>query len=298
MKLTDNYQDRLAPLRERFLALQKEKQSLATILNDVELVESVYNSNAIENSTLTLEETEQILLQMEVSRDFSLREVFEAKNLATVMQYIRNKLPELQVNTETMLLLHTMLITNINQAIAGRFRNDDEYVRIGTYIAADPKHIKQLMEKSIEVYDTDLKMNVIEKIAWFHLELEKIHPFVDGNGRIGRVLINMQLLKMGFPQIIIRNKEKQYYYKAFRQYEDDGNQKPMQYVLFLAIAESLHKRIAYLEGAENIELSEFAKKSNISIHSLINKARRQTIPAFREKGVWKIRSDFVKIVGK
>jgi Fic family protein len=292
MKLTVNYQNKLAPLRERFLSLQKVKLSLVTILDDVELAEGVYNSNAIENSTLTLKETEQILLQMEVSRDFSLREVFEAKNLATVMQYIKNKLPELKVNIDTMLLLHTMLMTNIRPGVAGRFRNKDEYVRIGTFIAADPKHVKQLMEKSIDRFGTDLEMNAIEKIAWFHLELERIHPFVDGNGRIGRVLINMQLLNSGYPQIIIRNKSKKYYYEAFRHYEDDGNQKPMQYVLFLALAESLHKRIAYMEGAEIVRMSEFAKKSGISIHTLLNKARRQTIPVFREKGVWKIRSDY------
>jgi Fic family protein len=294
MKLTVNYQDRLASLRERFLALQKVKQSLVSLLDEVELVESVYNSNAIENSTLTLKDTEQILLQLEVSRDFSLREVFEAKNLATVMQYIKNKLSELKVNTDIMLLLHMMLMTNINPTIAGRFRKPDEFVRVGTYIAVDPKHVKQRIDETIEQYSTNLTMDSIEKIAKFHLDFEQIHPFVDGNGRIGRVLINFQLLKIGFPQIIIRNKSKKYYYDAIRQYNDHGNQKPMQYVIYLALSESLHKRIAYLESAEIIELSEFAKKTDISIHTLLNKARRQTIPAFREKGVWKIGSNFSK----
>jgi Fic family protein len=292
MKLTVNYQDRLASLRERFLALQKVKQSLVSLLDEAELVEGVYNSNAIENSTLTLKDTEQILLQLEVSRDFSLREVFEAKNLATVMQYIKNKLSELKVNTDIILLLHMMLMTNINPTIAGRFRKLDEFVRVGTYIAVDPKFVKQRIDETIEQYLTNLTMDSIEKIAKFHLDFEQIHPFVDGNGRIGRVLINLQLMKIGFPQIIIRNKSKKYYYNAIRQYNDNGNQKLMQYVIYLALAESLHKRIAYLESAEIIELSEFAKKSDISIHTLLNKARRQTIPAFREKGVWKIGSNF------
>lgn len=290
MKLTVTYQDRLAPLRDQFLALQKTKQSLVILLDEAELVEGVYNSNAIENSTLTLKETEQILLQMEVSRDISLREVFEAKNLATVMQYVRHKLSGLVFDVDTILLLHSMLMTNINPQIAGRFREKDEYVRIGAYIGADPKHVKRRVEQMVEKFSNDITINSIEKIAWFHLEFERIHPFVDGNGRIGRLLINLQLLKMGYPQIIIRNKEKKYYYAAFRQFEDHGNQKPMQYVLYLALAESLHKRIAYLRGEEIMELSEFAKKSAISIHTLLNKARRQTIPAFREKGVWKIGS--------
>jgi len=292
MKLTSRYHSHLSSLRERFLALQKEKQSLVSLLDEVELVESVYNSNAIENSTLSFKDTEQILLELEVSRDFSLREVFEAKNLATVMQYIKNKLPELKINTDTMFLLHTMLMTNINPTIAGRFRSLNEYVRIGTYIAVDPKHVKQRVEETVDFYSTNLTMDSIEKIAKFHLDFEQIHPFVDGNGRIGRVLINLQLMKIGFPQIIIRNKSKKYYYKAFRQYNDNGNQKPMQYVIYLSLSESLHKRIAYLEGVKIIELSEFAKKSNVSIHTLLNKARRQTIPAFREKGVWKIGSNF------
>jgi Fic family protein len=288
MKLTVIFQDRLAPLRARYLALLKEKQSLVTDLNEAELAESVYNSNAIENSTLTLKETEQILLQMVVSRNFSLREVLEAKNLAVVMQYIRKKLSELQIDTDAMILLHAMLMTNINPEIAGRFRSGNEYVRVGSYIAAEPKQVRQLIEKIVEDYSTDLTMNSIEKIAWFHLNFERIHPFVDGNGRIGRVLMNMQLLKMGYPQIIIRNKSKKYYYEAIRKYEDDGNQKSMQYVLYLALAESLHKRIAYLEGAEILELTEFAKKSEESVNSLLNRARRQTIPAFRENGIWKI----------
>lgn len=288
MKLTVDYERLLMPLRERFLVLQKKKQSLVTILDDVEIAESVYNSNAIENSTLTLKETEQILLQLEVSRDFSLREVFEAKNLATVMQYVGSRMPGLPLDDNTILLLHDMLMTNIDPQIAGRYRVDNEFVQVGNHIGVDAKHLTKRMEEIIERYGTDLSMNSIQKIAWFHLEFESIHPFVDGNGRIGRVLINTQLISMGYPPIIIRNKEKKYYYRAFRAYEDDADQQLMQQVLYLSTSESLHKRIAYLESQEIVALTDYAKKTKQSIHSLLNKSRRQTIPAFREKGVWKI----------
>jgi Fic family protein len=292
MKLTLFYQKRLTDLRDTFISLRKGKDSLLVLLDEAELSECVYNSNAIENSTLTLQETERILLEMELSRAISLREAFEAKNLAAVMKYIRDKSQEMMLTKETMLLLHLMLMGNINTKIAGRFRQKDEFVRIGTYIAAHPKYVNGMIEKAIDTCNNDLQMNNFEKIAWFHLEFERIHPFIDGNGRIGRVLLNMQLVKAGFPPIIIRNKEKKYYYDAFREYEDDNKKDLMQKVVYIALIESLHKRIAYLEGAELVELSQFAKIQSISIHVLLNKARRQTIPAFREKGVWKIRNDF------
>ncbi|MFA6534141.1 MAG: Fic family protein, partial [Patescibacteria group bacterium] len=88
----------------------------------------------------------------------------------------------------------------------------------------------------------------------------------------------------------IRDKEKAAYYKSFGEYKNSNKKKTaiMDKVLSLALLESFHKRIAYLKGDKIIRLSEYAKKEDESIITLLNKAKRQTIPAFREKGVWKI----------
>lgn len=263
------------------------------MIDDAEIPESVYNSNAIENSTLTLKETEKILLDMEVSRDVSLREVYEAKNLARVIGYIRHKAQQLELNQETILLLHQMLIGGIKDEIAGRFRQKGEYVRVGTYIAPAPEQIEEMLNALIANYSSDVTSFAVDKIAAFHLGFETIHPFNDGNGRIGRVLINAQLLKLGFPVIMIRDKEKQEYYKAFDEIRFKQSAKKMEKVVTLALIESLHKRITYLKGDRIIALADYTKQQKRSAVSLLNAARRQSIPAFREKGIWKIGEGFV-----
>ena len=279
-------------LRAEYDSLRKNKESLLAMVDEAEVPENVYNSNAIENSALTLKETEKILLEMELSKDISLREVFEAKNLARIIGYKRDKSQNHELNEELILLLHQMLIGGIDDNIAGRFRKKDEFVRIGTYIAPAPEHVDRMIESILLEYSSNTDSYFLDRIAKFHLDFETIHPFCDGNGRIGRVLINFQLLALGFPRIIIRDKEKDIYYRAFREYRENKNTKTMEKILALVLMESLHKRITYLKDKVIVTLSEYIKKNKLSAPALTNAARRQTIPAFRERGVWKISESY------
>lgn len=293
MALTKPIKKRLTALKSEYDTLRKGKESLLVMIDEAEVPESVYNSNAIENSTLTLKETEKILLDMEVSRNVSLREVYETKNLARVIGYIRTKSKETETSTEMILLLHQMLIGGINDEIAGRFRKLGEYVRVGTHIAPPPEHVALMVEAVITEYNADFSNYFLDKIAKFHLDFETIHPFNDGNGRIGRVLMCFQMQRLGFPIIIIRDREKKEYYRAFGEYLDAKKTKTMEKVIALALMESLSKRITYLKGQKVITLSEYIKTHKLSAPGITNAARRQNIPAFREKGVWKIGEDFI-----
>ncbi len=288
MAITKPIRDRIRGLKEEFDALKRGKEALLALIDEAEIPESVYNSNAIENSTLTLKETEKILLDMEVSRNVSVREVFEAKNLARVVSFIRTKSQEKELDRGEILLLHKMLIGSIDDNIAGRFRGKGEYVRVGTHIAPAPEHVEAMIASVISEYEKSDSAYFLDTVAKFHLDFETIHPFCDGNGRIGRVIISYQLLRFGFPLIIIRDKGKEIYYQSFSEYREKKNAKTMEKVLSLALLESLHKRIAYLKGESIVTLSEYAKKHEKKSPALFNAARRQNIPAFREKGVWKI----------
>jgi len=283
-----NVYNKISSLRERYYKISVNKQAFLTLISEAEIAEQVYNSNAIENSTLTLEETEKILLQIDLDRYISEREIFETKNLAKVVSYINKKAKEKELILDVILMLHKMLIGNIRDDIAGRFRKDGEWVRVGSYIAVDPKEIIERLEKMFAEYNASNHENIIKRIARLHLAFEHIHPFVDGNGRIGRVINNYLLIREGFVPINIKFIDREKYYEAFKEFDGKGITAVMEEIIGKALTNSYYKRLAYLENKRIITLKEFAKENNFSYSNVINKANRQTIEAFLEKNIWKI----------
>jgi Fic family protein len=278
-------------LRERYYKSSIGKEVLVQLIAENEVAEQVYNSNAIENSTLTLEETEKILLQIDLDRFITEREIFETKNLARVMSYINKKAKEQELTLDVILLLHKMLISNIRDDVAGRFRKDNEYVRVGNHIAPNPKEIENRVERMLADYNAASHENIIKRIAKLHLAFEYIHPFVDGNGRIGRVINNYLLIREGFVPINIKFIDRKKYYEAFKEFDKKQSTSIMEEITGKALTNSYYKRLAYLEGKKIITLSDYAKDNKISHSNLINKANRQSIEAFLEKNVWKIGID-------
>ena len=286
-----NVYNKINFLRERYYKESIGKEALISLILEAEVAEQVYNSNAIENSTLTLEETEKILLQIDLDRYISEREIFEAKNLGRVVSYIDKKAKEQELNLEVILRLHKMLIANIRDDIAGRFRTDNEYVRVGSHIAPDPKEVIIRLEKMLAEYNAASHENIIKRIAKLHLTFEYIHPFVDGNGRIGRVVNNYLLIRDGYVPINIKFIDRKKYYEAFKEFDGKGLTVVMEEIAGKALTNSYYKRLAYLERKKIISLSEYAKINKLSHSNLINKANRQTIEAFLEKNIWKIGSE-------
>lgn len=278
-------------LRERYYKASIGKEALIKLISETEVAEQVYNSNAIENSTLTLEETEKILLQIDLDRFISEREIFEAKNLARVVSYIDTKAKEQELNLEVILLLHKMLLANIRDEVAGRFRKENEYVRVANHIAPNPKEVVERLEKMLAEYNATSHENIIKRIARLHLTFEYIHPFIDGNGRIGRVINNYFLTREGFVPINIKFIDRSKYYEAFKEFDKNGATAVMEEIVGRALTNSYHKRLAYLEDKKIVTLAAYAKEKKLSHSNLINKATRQTIEAFLEKNIWKIGED-------
>ncbi len=279
-------------LRERYYRVSVGKEALIKLIGEAELAEQVYHSNAIENSTLSLEETEKLLLQIEVDRFITEREIFEAKNLARVMEYIDTRFLEKELTLDLILFLHRLLLSNIRDDVAGRFRIATEYVRVGSHIAPPPEKVEGLLRDMLGEYHGTQHLPIVTRIAKLHLTFEHIHPFVDGNGRIGRVINNYLLMREGFVPITIKFGDRRLYYDAFKEFDDATTTTIMEEIVAKALTNSYHKRLAYLESKKIITLSDYAHQFNQSHSNLLNKANRQTIDAFLEKGVWKIGVDY------
>lgn len=286
--------DRINSLSEEYRKLAIKNKEIIKELTISELPEMVYNSNAIENSTLTLEDTEDILIRNQIRTDHEVREIYEAKNLASAIEYLMDN-PEKEISVELILKLHKTLLTNICDEIAGRFRSGKEWVRVGIHIGANPEFVNGFMYELVEKYNSDTDKHFLDKITYFHAEFENIHPFGDGNGRIGRLLTNEQLDLLGLPPIIILNKSKfNEYYPALNEYTKTGKVDKLTRLFASLLIEALYRRITKLTAKKIIPVSDWAKNNNINLQSATNKAIRGTIPAFRVRGHWMINRDYLK----
>lgn len=280
--------DKIQSLAQEYRRLTFQNERVIAEISLSELPEMVYNSNAIENSTLTLEDTEDILIRDQIRTDHEIREIYEAKNLAKAMEYLLNN-PESKISIDLILKLHRILLTNIRDGIAGRFRSGKEWVRVGTHIGANPTFVNSLMYELVEKYNADNTEYFLEKIAHFHAEFENIHPFGDGNGRIGRLLTNEQLDLLDLPPIIIPNKSKfDEYYPALDEYMKTGKTDKLTNLFAGLLVEALYRRITKLTARKIISVADWAKQNNVNLQSATNKAIRGTIPAFRVRGHWMI----------
>jgi Fic family protein len=289
--------DKIEALHQQYKSLAKGNELLLKEIALAEIPEMVYNSNAIENSTLTLEDTEKILSGGNLLRKVNVREVYETKNLAKLTETVLEK-NKSKLNIKLILGLHKTLLTHIDDNIAGRFRSGKEWVRVGNHLGANPQFVTTLMQELVDNYSQNKTNYFLDAIAHFHAEFETIHPFVDGNGRMGRVLINLQLMNVGLPPIIIQNKSKHTeYYPLFTHYQSTMKFGGFTELFALLLQETLHKRITILTAKKIIPLSIWASQNAIKPNVAANKAKRQTIPAFRLREKWMIAEEYIMING-
>ncbi len=176
-----------------------------------------YNTNAIEGSTITLGETEDII-KRKIAPNRPLRDVQETINHSKTFFKVINEKAEL--SNELLLEWHNGLFLETKPDIAGKYR--DYLVRVGDYKAPDWQDINKLMKEFFWWYNKNRKMiNPCELAARAHYKFEKIHPFGDGNGRIGRLIIAHILRKANYPLLIIEYKKRKSYYHALTKTEID-----------------------------------------------------------------------------
>lgn len=173
-----------------------------------------YNTNAIEGSTITLEETREII-EDKISPNKPLKDIKEIESHYKIFLNMLNK--KQRISNKLILEWHKELFKETKADIAGKYR--DYLVRVGSYLAPDWQDVKKLMGKFI-ISVNKTKLNPVESAARMHYQFEKIHPFGDGNGRIGRLIMNQILWHNHYPMLIIEYKKRISYYKALGRDEE------------------------------------------------------------------------------
>lgn len=203
-KIKDSFQKEW----EKYPASAKEKE-----LREIAIA-FTYNTNAIEGSTITLEEAREIF-EDKIAPNKPLKDIRETESHAKV--FLQMLKTNEKISKELLLRWHLEIFGETKKDIAGKFRK--YLVRVGNYIAPNWQDVENLMGRLVK-FVNESKINAVELAARAHYRFEKTHPFGDGNGRIGRLLINYVLWKNGYPMLIIEYKNRRFYYKALQRNEE------------------------------------------------------------------------------
>ena len=180
------------------------------------ITRSTYHSNAIEGSTLTYAETYAILYN---DNSFKIqgkepREIYEAINHKSALELVFDNLKNNQ-EFDDRLIKEINKIINQNIKETSGYRKVTVFIRGSEHIPPEPEKIPNLMNYFVYNYNND-KQDIFTKIAKYHVEFEKIHPFEDGNGRTGRLLINYELLKNNIPPVVILKEDRVRYFEYLK----------------------------------------------------------------------------------
>lgn len=223
IELPDNFFDEVDNLKKELDSKRPiPKETLRSLEESINL-EWTYNSNGIEGNTLTLRETQVVLEGITVGGK-TVREHLEAINHEKAILYLNDLVKENNPITEwNIKSIHRLVLKDIDDENAGRYRKENVTIKGATHIPPDYIKVPELMEKLILSYENWKKCHPIIQAALLHGELVKIHPFVDGNGRTSRLLMNLVLMNHGYNPVIIKKEDRLEYYEALDKAHTTGN---------------------------------------------------------------------------
>lgn len=206
-------------------------------LNEEFTVEYIYNSNAIEGNTLTLRETDLVLRGLTIDQK-PLKDHMEAVGHKEAFEYVSELVKEQVPLSERIIKQIHYLVLADKKDDRGVYRRVPVRIMGAQHEPVQPYLIEPRMEQLLQNY-ADSTEHIVTRLARFHIKFEGIHPFIDGNGRTGRLLVNLELMKAGFPPIDIKFTDRIAYYNAFDEYHVKHNLGAMEKIFATYINERL-----------------------------------------------------------
>lgn len=265
-------------------------------------IEMTYNSNAIEGNSLTLKETFWVISEGLTIKDKPLKDHLEAKNHQEALDFLYELVDSKQKNTVSEYLirqLHQLVVQDSQKNIAGRYRDGNVYISGADHKPPTHIDVPRLMHELVQwLSENRKKYNAVELAAIFHHKFVNIHPFWDGNGRVGRLVMNILILNAGYPlAIILRNDRKKYY--RVLSLADKGEYKQLCEFVAQSVIRSLNIYLGILKPPKNkkakyVSLEELSKKSRYSamyLRKLINAGK---LEGYKEGRDWLSSEDAIK----
>ena len=230
---------KIEELKKTIDAYRPLSRNISKSLKEKLIVDWTYNSNAIEGNTLTLSETKVVLEGLTIGGK-SIVEHLEVINhrdaILFIEDLISNNVPLNEWNIKN---IHALILKGIDQNNAGRYRNENVLISRAKHIPPTHFQVDQLMQQLIRAYETEWNdIHPIIRAMLLHGEFVKIHPFIDGNGRTARLLLNFELMKLGYTPIIIRKDQRPQYYAALDTAHTTLNYEPFLKLICELVIES------------------------------------------------------------
>ncbi|MFY9104467.1 Fic family protein [Aliarcobacter cryaerophilus] len=211
-----------------------------------------YHSNAIEGNTLTLKETKVALEGITIGGK-TLREHFEAinhKDAILFMEDLAQK--EERLSEYSIKQIHSLILKNIDDENKGKYRTTNVIISGAEHKPPQSFEVQSKMEEFIKNYNEKVtKLHPIELASFVHIEFVKIHPFIDGNGRTSRLLMNLELIKAGFPPVVIELEDRLEYYKALDIGHTENDYKPFLELMKKVVEKSFEPYFYVLDCLDN-----------------------------------------------
>lgn len=232
---------------KKLSALRPLTQGEIERLRDEFLIEFTYNSNAIEGNTLTLLETAMVLEGVTIDQK-PLREHLEIIGHRDAFKYVESLVSEKHEFSDSIIKnIHSLVLMDRAED-RGVYRRIPVRIMWAFHEPPQPYMVEPMMNELIVNHaQRKTAMHLVEAIALFHLDFEGIHPFIDGNGRTGRLLINLELMQNGYPAIDVKFSDRRKYYQAFDEYTRNQNELPMVEMVAGYVNERLEQYLIVLK---------------------------------------------------
>ena len=206
-------------------------ENLCKIKNDeAQRIEHIYSSNALSGSTLSLRETFLVVAENMTLNGKTLKEMNMAKSTAFAYDFMLSLAKEQSTLTlRDIKQIHSLVLNDMPEH-RGVFRSHNVAISGSNYTPPDAAQVQLKMEQLLDWYN-EQPDDLFKKIAILHLRFEQIHPFANGNGRTGRLLINLELIRAGYLPISVKYTDRELYYYALSRYDEYSDYYPMLYII-------------------------------------------------------------------